>query len=217
MWLAISVLMLAFQASPSPMSDAEIEAFVGRLAAPRQAPSIVAPHLADSPPTPSSPAAGASSEMFDLICTGRMETTARRPTPLADLRFRIDLTTKRYCVGPCREMMALTVYPATLVFFQMDEMMNGTRMQARQSMIVTLARSISQASETGGFLGRKPANAQSLHILAKSVENGCSSAIQVGRYVISPPFRPQCASRSHFPAALMFSIRSHYGCSGLQR
>lgn len=134
MWLAISVLMLAFQASPSPMSDAEIEAFVGRLAAPRQAPSIVAPHLADSPPTPSSPAAGASSEMFDLICTGRMETTARRPTPLADLRFRIDLTTKRYCVGPCREMMALTVYPATLVFFQMDEMMNGTRMQARQSI-----------------------------------------------------------------------------------
>lgn len=134
MWLAASALMVAFQASPSPMSDAQIEALAGRLSGPVQAPSIVAPHLADMAPAPSTAAPAASSEMFDLICTGRMETTGRRPTPLADLRFRIDLTTKRYCVGPCREMNALTVYPATLVFFQMDEVVNGVRMIARQSV-----------------------------------------------------------------------------------
>lgn len=134
MWFAFVALVFAFQATPGAMSDAEIEALAGRLSGPVAAPSIVAPHLAEMAATPAPSTAPTPSEMFDLICTGRMETTGRRPTPLADLRFRVDLKTKRYCVGPCREMNALTVYPATLVFIQGDEMVGGSRMQFRQSI-----------------------------------------------------------------------------------
>lgn len=72
--------------------------------------------------------------MFDLLCTGRREIAARRPAVLDDLRFRVDLTTSRYCVGQCAEMRSLTVYPDTLVFSQIDDTLQGVRMQARQSV-----------------------------------------------------------------------------------
>lgn len=80
------------------------------------------------------PAAGSNTQMFDLICTGRREVASRRPTSLPDLRFRIDLTTSRYCVGPCTDMRTLTVYPTTLVFVQHDGLIGETRMQTRQSV-----------------------------------------------------------------------------------
>ncbi|QBQ49514.1 hypothetical protein [Brevundimonas naejangsanensis] len=75
-----------------------------------------------------------SRQMFDLICSDRQEVTARRPKPLDDLRFRIDLTTNRFCVGGCSDMRTLTVYDDTLVLGQMDTIMAGSRVILRQSV-----------------------------------------------------------------------------------
>lgn len=75
-----------------------------------------------------------ATERFDLICTGRREIAGTRPERLDDIRFRIDMTTKRYCVGPCADMRVLTIYDDTLVFSQMDTMMQGSRMILRQSV-----------------------------------------------------------------------------------
>lgn len=75
-----------------------------------------------------------SRQMFDLICSDRREVTARRPKPLDDLRFRIDLTTNRFCVGGCSDVRTLTVYEDTLVLGQMDTIMAGSRVILRQSV-----------------------------------------------------------------------------------
>lgn len=128
----VLAMMLAFQASPAAQSDAEIQALVGRLTT-RQEHSVT--NLDGYPATPPPPqTVEPNAQMFDLVCTGRREIASRRPTALPDIRFRIDLTTSRYCVSTCTEMRTLTVYPTTLVFVQHDGLMGETRMQTRQSV-----------------------------------------------------------------------------------
>lgn len=129
----VLVVMLAFQTTPAPEVDANIQALLGRLQAlPEHRLSNYDDQTRAVNPPP--PAAEATTERFDLVCTNRREIASRRPTALDDLRFRVDLSTSRYCVGPCADMRTLTVYPATLVFSQIDDSSQGFRMQARQSV-----------------------------------------------------------------------------------
>lgn len=75
----------------------------------------------------------ATPQRFDLICTNIRDATERRPALQADLRFRIDLVDKRYCVGPCSDIRPLTVYDETLVFTQTPLSANAPFL-ARQSV-----------------------------------------------------------------------------------
>ncbi|WP_292032039.1 MULTISPECIES: hypothetical protein [unclassified Brevundimonas] len=73
-------------------------------------------------------------QQFDLLCTGLQDFSKRRPEAKDDIRFRVDLKNRRYCLSTCRDTRVLNVYPQHLAFDETDAMLGGSRLQTRMSV-----------------------------------------------------------------------------------